>query len=147
MGPQTLLLVKAAHVIAIVLWVSGLSTIFWMLRFHDHAPKDVRDKLTLMERSIALTTDITALLAIGSGLALSLSPVNLWTLPNEHWLHVKVTAVVLGILSTHGMLRARIKRYSRGDLKPVPMWVWSLFLGCVVVAIFCVTTKLITLGI
>jgi uncharacterized membrane protein len=142
MSPQTYSLVLSAHLIGVVLWVSGLATIYWMLRFHDHAPKAVHEKLTLMERAMALSTDIAATVAIGCGIAMALSPVNLFTVPGQGWLHVKLAAVVLGILSVHGILRARIKRYSRGELKPVPIWAWSLLLAGVAIAIFAAVTKL-----
>ena len=132
-------LLLAAHVIGVVLWVSGLTSIYWMLRFHDHAPKSVHEKLTLMERAMALSTDIAATVTIGCGIALAVYPVNQFS---QGWLHVKLAAVVLGILSVHGILRARIKRYSRGELKPVPTWAWSLLLAGVAIAIFAVTTKL-----
>ncbi len=133
---------KTAHLIGVVLWVSGLTTIYWMLRFHDHAPKEVHEKLTLMERAMALSTDIAAAVTIGCGIAMSLSPVNLFTMKGQGWLHLKLAAVILGILSVHGILRARIKRYSRGQLKPVPMWAWSLLLAGVAISIFAAVTKL-----
>ena len=139
MGTGTYNLVLTAHLIGVVLWVSGLTTIYWMLRFHDHAPKSDREKLTLMERAMALSTDIAATVTIGCGIALAVSPVNQFS---QGWLHVKLAAVVLGILSVHGILRARIKRYSRGELKPVPSWAWSLLLAGVAIAIFAATTKL-----
>ncbi len=141
MSPELYRWVLALHLIAVVLWVSGLTTIYWMLRFHDHAPKDVHDTLTYMERAMALATDIFAAFAIGCGIAMALSPINLFRTPGNGWLHIKLAAVVLGILSTHGMLRARIKRYSRGELKPVPSWLWSVFLAAVVIAILAATTK------
>jgi uncharacterized membrane protein len=139
MGQGTYSLVLTAHLIGVVLWVSGLTTIYWMLRFHDHAPKADREKLTLMERAMALSTDIAATVTIGCGIALAVGRGNLFT---EGWLHVKLAAVVLGILSVHGILRARIKRYSRGELKPVPSWAWSLLLAGVALAIFAATTRL-----
>ena len=135
------LLVLTAHVIGVVLWISGLSTIYWMLRFHDHAPKDTHEKLTLMERAMAMSTDIAATLTIGTGVAIAVH-MKYFSTPGNGWLHVKLTAVVLGILSAHGILRARIKRYSRGQLKPVPMWVWSLLLAGVTISIFAVVTRL-----
>jgi hypothetical protein len=39
-------------------------------------------------------------------------------------------------------LRGRIKKYSQGNLKPVPTWAWSMLLGGVAIAIFAVVTKL-----
>ncbi|MGE5180616.1 MAG: CopD family protein [Acidobacteriota bacterium] len=142
MSESTRLLVLTAHLIGVVLWVSGLTTIYWMLRFHDHAPKEVHEKLTLMERAMALSTDIAATVTIGCGIALALSPVNLFATKGNGWLHVKLAAVILGILSVHGILRARIKRYSRGELKPVPTWAWSLLLAGVAISIFAVVTRL-----
>jgi uncharacterized membrane protein len=128
----------AAHLIGVVLWISGLTAIYWMLRFHDHAPKSDRDKLTYMERAMALSTDIAATLAIGCGIALAVRR-HYFTTPGNSWLHIKLAAVVLGILSTHGILRARIKKYSHGEVKPVPTWVWSLLLASVAIAILAVS--------
>lgn len=132
----------AAHIIAVVLWISALTTIYWLLRFHEHSPKDAHEKLTLLERAMALSADIAAAVAIGCGIALILSPVNLFAVKPAGWLHLKLSAVVLGILPVHGILRGRIKRYGMGQLKPVPTWIWSLFLAGMTVAILAVTTKL-----
>ena len=42
-------LVMTAHVLGMVLWISGLTAIYWMLRFHDHAPKSSHEQLTLAD--------------------------------------------------------------------------------------------------
>ncbi len=142
------MLVLAAHLIGVVLWVSGLTTIYWMLRFHDHAPKEVHEKLTLMERAMAMSTDIAAAVAIGCGIAMAVvhgydhPTSSLFTAPKAGWFHLKLAVVVLGILSVHGILRARIKRYSRGQLKPVPTWAWSLLLGSIAIVIYAAVTHL-----
>jgi len=133
--------VQAAHVIGVVLWISGLTAIYWMLRFHDHAPKESHEKLILMERSMAMSTDIAATIAIVCGVWLAIER-HYFTTSGNGWLHIKLTAVVLGILSVHGLLRARIKRYSRGELKPVPTWVWSMLLAGMTLAILAVETRL-----
>ncbi|HEX4419798.1 MAG TPA: CopD family protein [Kofleriaceae bacterium] len=132
----------SAHLIAIVLWISGLTVIYWLLRLHDHVPKDTRDKLTLMERSVALMADIAAAVAIGCGIAMAVSPINLFTAKDGPWLHIKLTVVVVAILSVHGMLRARIKKFSRGQITPVPGWMWSLLLAGMTISILLATTKL-----
>src|SRR5437764_15277702 len=100
MSPETLLWVQAGHVIGVVLWISGLTAIYWMLRFHDHAPKETHEKLVLMERSMALSTDIAATIAIVCGVWLAIER-HYFTTPGNAWLHIKLTAVVLGILSVH----------------------------------------------
>jgi len=144
MSPSLYLWVRAAHLISLVLWIGGLSTIYWLLRLHDQAPKEMRDKLTLMERSIALSADIAAMVTIACGLAMALSPINLFAVKGGGWLHIKLTVVVVAILSVHGMLRGRIKKFGKGDLKPVPSWMWSLLLAGVTIAIILAVTKLHT---
>ena len=141
MSPSLYLLVMTAHVLGMVLWISGLTAIYWMLRFHDHAPKSAHEQLTLQERGLALATDIAATVTIGCGLGLAFSPVNQFT-NNGPWLHIKLTAVVLLILPVHGILRGKIKKYSQGKLSPAPTWLWSMLLGGVAIAIFSVVTKL-----
>src|SRR5438045_8890084 len=95
-----------AHLIAIVLWVSAITTIYWMLRLHDHVSGDSRDKLTLMERSLALSADIALTVALGCGIAMAVAGPGgamaaSWF--TQGWLHVKIAAVVLGMLSVHGI--------------------------------------------
>ena len=131
---------KVAHLVSVVLWISGLTTIYWLLRLHDHAPREMREKLTLLERSLALSADISAAVAIGCGLAMALWPINQFK--GGAWLHLKLAVVVVAILSVHGILRGRIKKFGQGKIKPVPSWVWSLFLAGITIAILCATTKL-----
>ena len=134
--------VLAAHLIGVVFWIGGLMSVYWIQRLHTHAPKDVRDQLTAMERSLALMMDLAAALAIGCGIALIVSPINLFTVKPASWLHLKLTVVVLGVLPVHGMIRARVKKFSRGEMPSVPQWQWSMLLVAVVAIIIAVTTKL-----
>ncbi len=134
----------AGHLTGVVLWLGALFAVYWLLRVHAHAPKDVLDKLTLMERSLAMSMDLAAAAAIGFGIAMAVSPLNLFkvTETNPPWLHVKLALVVLAILPVHGMVRSKIKKFSQGKITPVPQWAWSLLLVGVVGAILCATTKL-----
>jgi putative membrane protein len=137
MDPKIYLWLKAGHLISLFLWVGGVFAIYWLLRLHVHAPKDSHEKLTLMERSIALATDIAATVAIGTGLA-TMFGLNLLTQPGAGWLHIKLTVVALGILPVHGMLRARIKKFGMGKITPVPQWLWSLFLAALTASVILV---------
>jgi uncharacterized membrane protein len=136
----TRLLVLSAHLIGIVLWVGTMIAVYWLQRVHSHSPKDVRDQLTLMERSLALTMDMAAAVAIGCGVYLALSPINLFT-AGGGWLHAKLTVVVLGILPVHGMIRARVKKFSKGELPKVPQWQWTLLLISVAAVIILVIRR------
>jgi putative membrane protein len=137
---DTWMWVLAAHLIGVFLWIGGLFTTYWLLRIHANAPKDVHDKLTLMERSLALMMDIAATLAIGTGLYLAFS-IHLFTMPKQGWLHAKIAIVVLGIISVHGLVRAKVGKFSRGQTPNVPQWPWSLLLAALCAIVILVVKK------
>jgi len=128
----------AAHLIGVFFWMGGLMAVYWLLRIHTHAPKDSHDKLVLMERSLALMMDIAATLAMGAGLAMAIGA-HLFTAKGYGWLHIKLAVVVLGILSVHGMVRARVAKFSRGETPTVPQWQWSLLVASIVAIVILVT--------
>ena len=135
---------KAGHIIGDILWLGTMFSVYWLLRLHAQAPRDVLDKLTLMERSLALTMDIAAMLAIGCGLGLAFGHVgthpttSLFAAPGSAWIHIKLTAVVLGILPVHGIVRAKVGKFSRGQHPSVPTWPWTLLLIAIVVIVIVV---------
>jgi len=139
MDADVLLWLRAGHVISVILWIGGLFSIYWMLRLHAHAPADVHEKLTLMERSIALSTDIAATVAIGCGVAIAVgSTPNMFGDPGHRWLHIKLAIVVVGLLSVHGMLRGKIKKFGQGKIAPIGNWMWSVVLASVTVIVILV---------
>jgi uncharacterized membrane protein len=126
----------AGHIISVILWIGGLFAIYWMLRLHVHAPADVHEKLTLMERSIALSTDIAVTGVIASGVAMIVTATpNLLVQPGHGWLHIKLAVVVLGLLPVHGILRGKIKKFGQGKITPIPGWLWSMVLASVTVIV------------
>lgn len=128
----------AAHLIGVFLWIGGLFSTYWLLRIHVQAPRDVHDKLTLMERSLAMVMDLGATLAIACGIWMALKhdyshpTSSLFTAPHSGWFHAKLAIVVLGVLSVHGMVRAKIGKLGRGQSTNVPQWAWSLLLASIV---------------
>ncbi len=124
----------AGHLIGVILWMGSAFATYWLLRLHAQAPKDTHEKLTLMERSLAMTMDIAATLAIVAGLGMAFSKggshptSNLFAAPGAAWFHIKLTLVVLGILPVHGMIRGKIAKFSRGQISTVPQWMWSVLL-------------------
>lgn len=134
--------VLAGHVIGVFLWIGGLMTVYWIQRLHAQGPEGGRDQLTAMQRSLALMTDLGATLALVCGIAMLIHPNNMFAMGSMGWLHGKLTVVVLGILPLHGMMRARVKKFSRGELPAVPQWQWSLLLASTVAIVILVTTRL-----
>lgn len=115
----------ALHVVGVIVWVGGLTAVMALLTAHARVDEGSRGTLTMVEKRIAIVMDLGATLAIGLGLYLALRHT-----PNEFkhgpWLHIKLTAVVAGVLSTHGWVRVRIKKNARGEVKPVPVALWIL---------------------
>jgi len=136
MDPKVYDWLKSGHLIGDFLWVGSMFAVYWLMRFHTHAPKGAHDKLVLMERSMALMMDIAAALAIGTGIALILyRPTGASSIFAEKpagWFHIKLTIIVLGLLAMHGMIRAKVKKFSRGQTPSVPQWQWTIILSSVV---------------
>ena len=127
----------AGHVIGVLLWIGGLFSTYWLLRIHAQSPKEVHERLTLMERALALSMDLAATLAIAAGLVLAIAKTpthptgTLFGFPKSGWFHLKVAIVVLGILPVHGIVRAKIGKFGRGEINGVPQWLWSLLLAAI----------------
>jgi uncharacterized membrane protein len=141
MSSDTYAWVLVGHVFGFVVWIGGLLACISMLHVHTRVEEGARAALTKTEKSIAMLMDMGAALAIGCGLLLALDDraTGHWPTSGEFsngaWLHVKLTAVVLGILSAHGMVRAKVKKFSRGEIKPLPRWLPMLVLAAAAVAI------------
>jgi uncharacterized membrane protein len=135
------------HVLGVILWLGSMFSTYWLLRLHAQAPRDVHDKITPLERSLAMTMDLGATLAIGCGLAMAFmhdgthQNSTLFTAPGAGWFHIKLTAIVLGILPVHGLVRARVAKFSRGEHPTVPQWAWSLLLIAITVIVVMVMRK------
>jgi len=141
MDPKVYDWLRAAHLIGDFLWVGAMFAVYWLLRFHTHAPKQAHEKLVLMERSMALMMDLASALAIGTGIALIIYRPGDGTIFSEKpagWFHIKLTIIVLGLLSMHGMLRAKVKKFSDGKVPNVPQWQWTVILSSVVAVLIVV---------
>ena len=147
MWDQTYWWLKASHLLGMTVWVGGMFAVYWLLRVHAQMPRESSEKLTLMERSLAMMMDLGAALAIGCGLVMAIKgfpghPTS-WFKQGK-WLHVKLAIVILTVLPVHGMLRARIKQFGQGKISDVPGWQWSLLLAGVAATIVVASTKLST---
>ena len=133
MSPDTYVWVLVVHVVGFVLWVGGMLACMALLHVHSRVEEPARGALTATEKRMAIIMDLGATLAIVCGLLLALKgPVN--EFKHGSWLHIKLTAVVLGLLSSHGIVRAKIKKFSRGDIKPLSTWMPSIALAAAAIA-------------
>jgi putative membrane protein len=116
--------IRIAHIIGFVLWIGGLLSTLSLLKAHVEVDAASRPALTRIELATALIMDIGATLAIAAGLFLAFKSPKFPTTAfgNGGWLHVKLTIVVLTVLALHGMARAKIKKFKRGEIKPLPGW-------------------------
>lgn len=147
MDPSVYLWLQAGHVIGVLLWIGSMFTVYWLLRLHTQASKEMSDKLTLLERSMGMVMDLGATLAIICGLVMAIGhggthpTTSLFAAPGAKWFHIKLTLVLLGVLSVHGVLRARIARFSRGQRPTVPTWLWTVLLLAMVAIVILVIRK------
>lgn len=134
MSLELLAWVRVVHVIGIVLWVAGIWAGIWLLKAHVNVDAASRPALVAAERKAGASMDAGATFAIVAGLVMAFG-----STPNAFktggWLHIKLTLVVVGVLSVHGLVRAKMKRYRNGDLAPLPGWVIPVFLICLVAAV------------
>ena len=144
MDPSIYPWVRIAHIIGIVLWVGGLLAVLALLRVHTQVDGVARESLTRVEKATAMVMDLGATLAIAAGLYLAFRSPKFFPVPGTAfssggWFHIKLTLVVLGPFALHGLARAKIKKFARGQLKPLPLWVVPVLIlaviGIVVMAV------------
>lgn len=127
MSFETLFWLKTLHVIGFVFWIAGLWAAIWLLRVHTQVEASSRPQVVAAERKVGISMDAGATLAIAMGLVIAFAgPINAFK--TGGWLHIKLTLVVVGILSVHGFVRVKMRKLRQGDLSPVPGWVLPLFL-------------------
>lgn len=117
--------ITVLHVVGVVLWVGGLIAVLSLLTVLPRVEAAGRDAVVGIGRKVALLMDLGATVAIATGLYRALA-----VTPNEFtrggWLHIKLTAVVIGVLAVHGMARARLGKARRGQVASVPAFLWVL---------------------
>ncbi len=137
MSGDTYIWIRIAHIIGDVAWVAGLVSVFALLRAHHGADAASRPGLVSAARAMALLMDLGATLAIGLGLWLAFAsprfPTNAFG--SGGWFHIKMTLVVLGLLSAHGLMRAKLGKLRRGQPAEVPTWVLPLVLAAAAIII------------
>lgn len=120
MSPDEYNWLRVGHVIGFVLWIGGMVGLLQLLRVHSHVEGAARDVLTRHERKMALLMDLGATLTLVCGFVTALGGhTNYFT--TGAWLHIKVTIVAVVLLGMHGYARVQVKRFRKGQVKPIPV--------------------------
>jgi uncharacterized membrane protein len=127
--PDNYRLLMAFHVFGVLLWTGTMLAVVNMLMTHAKAGEGARESLTQLEKKVAILMDIGATISIVTAFLLLLGhPVKPFILFKQGWLHIKLTLVVVPLLAVHGLARVKIKKFSRGEIKPLPGWIYPLLI-------------------
>lgn len=107
------------HIVGFVAWIGGMIATLYLLRVHAIVEGPARDVCARQEGRTALLMDLGGTLAMACGFVLAFgnTPTAFAT---GGWLHVKLTVVAITIFGVHGFARAQVKRFRRGEVKPLP---------------------------
>lgn len=127
-------LTLAAHVFGALIWFGGTMTALHVILNHARATPGERGSFQAMEGGIGRIMDIGATLSLVTGIAMLVGDVSR-PLLKMGFMHTKLT-LVLVLLGLHGVVRARLAKYRRGEVNPLGAWVMPavvlVFLGVVV---------------
>jgi putative membrane protein len=120
---QTLLWLKAFHIVFVVTWFAGLFYLPRLFVYHTDATDEIsRARFVVMERRLLIITHIGGALALAFGLAL------LWAwievAPDylrQGWLHAKLT-LVAGLVGYHGWCMRLVGDFRIGRNRRSARW-------------------------
>lgn len=139
MSPAIFQWILAIHVFGIVLWTGGMLACLRLLAAHGAAGKAAPEGLILTERRTAVLMDIGAAIALLTGLHLLFGPTK--PLTQGGFMHAKLTLVVLGMFGLHGFVRAKVRKFRSGDVRPLPGLMLPVFLVVVLGVIVLVRVR------
>lgn len=119
MGPDEYNWLRVGHVIGFVLWIGGMVSVLQLLRVHGAVEGAARDVLSRHERKMAILMDLGATLTMICGFVTALGGTTNY-FKTGAWLHIKLTIVALVILGMHGWTRVQVKRFRKGEVRPIP---------------------------
>jgi protoporphyrinogen IX oxidase len=128
---------ETAHIFGAILWISGLIACLRLLQAHAAGGGEAAAQTA---HSTALLMDLGAAVAIGAGLTMALG-VTPSAFSDGGWLHAKLTVVVLGVLSAHGITRAKVGKARRGEQVAIPGFLVPLAIALPAVIVALAVTK------
>lgn len=94
-------------------------SVLQLLRVHGAVEGAARDVLSRHERKMAILMDLGATLTMICGFVTALGGTTNY-FKTGAWLHIKLTIVALVILGMHGWTRVQVKRFRKGEVRPIP---------------------------
>ncbi len=126
MSLETLRWMLVGHVFGWLLWLGPLFGLFHILNAHAAADEAGRAAFGKLGKQTAMTADIGAALAIVFGLIMLIVPDGgMLIFKAGGFFHIKLTLVAL-LIGTHGYLRVKLKKFSRGEVSAPPAWLYAL---------------------
>ncbi len=120
---------RVGHVVGFVLWIGGLVAVLQLLRVHGAVEGAARDVLARHERKMAVLMDAGATLTLVCGFVTALGGTTNY-FKTGAWLHIKVTLVAIVIVGVHGWSRATVRKFRKGDVRPVsPGLTWAVLIA------------------
>jgi uncharacterized membrane protein len=120
MDPDTYNWLRVGHVLGFVLWIGGMLAVLQLLRVHGAVEGAARDVLARHERKMAVVMDVGATLTMVCGFVTALGgSINYFK--TGAWLHIKLTLVAVAIIGVHGWTRAQVRKFRKGQVRPVPV--------------------------
>jgi uncharacterized membrane protein len=119
--------VKAFHILGVVVWAGAMIALGSVLVAIGRANPAGREAAIAGGMATARLMDVGALVAIACGIwvivGTKASLGAQWAL-KQPWMHIKLTLVVVALLTTHAVLRIKLGKYRRNaEPKPLPGFV------------------------
>jgi len=118
MNPTVANWVNAFHIYGFLMWTGTLIALLNVLSFHAEVDPAGRPAFEKLEKAAAMAMDIGATIAMAAGIYWLVASEFVY-LKGAGYFHAKLFLVLL-FLGLHGFVRAKVKRFRLGQVKPIP---------------------------
>jgi putative membrane protein len=117
MSPTTFEWIRALHIFGVLMWMGTMIGLANILAAHGETDLGSRPAFHKLERRAGVAMDIGATIAMVFGIILLLKMPGVM---KAGYMHAKLGLIVLGILSSHGYLRVKVRKFREGKVVPLP---------------------------
>jgi putative membrane protein len=113
--------ISAFHIFGVLMWMGTMIGLANILVAHAEADLGSRPAFHKLGRACAMAMDIGATIAMVFGLIMLFAN-DAVALKQGGYMHAKLTLVVLLLLTSHGFLRVKVRKYREGKVVPLPVF-------------------------